>query len=209
MDWRMMSNTATVTTLPTPAPAPAPAPSRAKKAAATRTKLDRTKRAIELEAIERERKENANKMQRFSAQHKFVLVLLLTLAGLMAAASFITSFTGLFGATAWAVGDAVPWLQAAAPCMYDVAIIAFTVKLFMDKEEGEKVIFDWFWIGLLATVSATANVFHTLTVTTAANPQQLIMGCVISGSAPFLLALVTDVAASKVFKKAKAVVASA
>jgi hypothetical protein len=52
---------------------------------------------------------------------------------------------------------------------------------------------------VLATISSTANVFHTVSVTTAANLPQLIVGCLISGSAPFLLALVIDVAASKVF----------
>lgn len=192
MDWRMMS-TATISSIPTRAARPVKT--------SGRTKLDKVRRQIELESIEREQKESAGRAPRFSAQHRTVLVILLALAAFMAAASFITSFTGLFGAAAWAIGDKTPWLQAAAPVMYDVAIIAFTLKLFMDREEAVSIRSDWAWIAVLATVSATANIFHTLTVTTATTPAQLIMGCVISGSAPFLLALVVDVAASKVFKK--------
>lgn len=181
-------------------PAPSRATAKARKTSG-RTKLDRVKREIELAAIERERKEGADKYVRFSAQHRVVLVVLLTLAFFMAAASFTTSFTGLFGAAAWAIGDKNPWLQVAAPLMFDVAIISFTLKLFMGREEGISVRADWFWIATLAAVSAAANVFHTLSVTTAQTLPQLIMGCIISGSAPFLLALVVDVAASKVFKR--------
>lgn len=188
-------STATLTTIPTTPRAIRPIKSNG------RTKLDKVRRQIELESIERVQKESAGRAPRFSAQHRTVLVILLALATFMAAASFITSFTGLFGAAAWAIGDAQPWLQVAAPVMYDVAIIAFTLKLFMDREEGVSVRSDWAWIGVLATVSATANIFHTMTVTTATTLPQLVMGCLISGSAPFLLALVVDVAASKVFKK--------
>lgn len=184
----------------TPPPAPSRTPAKPRKATG-RTKLERVKRDMELATIEREQKESAGRAPRFSAQHKYVLVTLLGLAFFMAAASFTTSFTGLFGAAAWAVGDGTPWLQTAAPLMYDVAIVAFTVKLFMDREEGVSVRSDWLWIFALATVSATANIFHTLSVTTAQTLPQLVMGCVISGSAPFLLALVVDVAASKVFKR--------
>ncbi|MBG6106608.1 hypothetical protein [Frigoribacterium sp. CG_9.8] len=185
--------TATVTTL-----------ARTQPKSRGRTQVERLKNTIEIENIERLRKEGANRAPRFSAQHKFVLILLLSLALFMAAASFITSFNGLFGAAAWAIGDKTPWLQVAAPVMFDVAIIAFTLKLFMDREEGVSIRSNWAWIGVLAAVSATANVFHTLTVTTATTLPQLVMGCVISGCSPFLLALVIDVAASKVFKRPEA-----
>jgi len=140
---------------------------------------------------------------RFSARHKYVLVVLLGLAAFMSIASFSVSFSGLFGAAEWAIGDKTPWLQAAAPLMVDVSIICFTLKLFVNREEGEPVFWTWVWIGVLASVSAASNVVHALSVTTAQTLPQLIVGCVIAGGAPFLLALVIDVAAGLVFQRPK------
>jgi len=176
-------------------------PIKARTSSSARTKLDRAQRAIELEKLERARKEEANKAPRFSAQHKFVLIAVLAMAAFTAAASFATSFTGLYGAAAWAIGDASPVLRTAAPCMLDVAILAFTIKLFVDRERGEKVFWTWFWIAVLAAVSSGSNVLHTFSVTTASTVEQLTTGAVISGSAPFLLALVVDVTGNLVFKK--------
>lgn len=58
---------------------------------AAHSKLGRAQRAIELERLEKERIAEANKAPRFSAQHKFVLVALLTLTGCAAAMTFATS----------------------------------------------------------------------------------------------------------------------
>ncbi|WP_025157244.1 DUF2637 domain-containing protein [Leifsonia aquatica] len=193
-----------ITLAPEPTTPPATRRAAKKKPAPGRTALERAERAVRLEQLRREQVDESKKFRRFSAQHIFVLVTLLVLAAFMAAASFLTSFTGLYGAASWAIGDENPWLKAAAPLMYDGAIIAFTVKLFMDKEEGEKVLWTWVWIAVLASISSVVNIFHTVGVSTATNFPQLIVGCVISGSAPFLLALVVDVAASKVFRKPEA-----
>jgi hypothetical protein len=193
-------STATISTIP----------ARGKQVAKAsgRTKVARARDAFEMEKLALERAAVSKVAPRFSAQHKNVLIVLLSLAVFMAASSFITSFNGLFGAAAWAIGDQHPWLQVMPPLMYDVAIIAFTLKLFMDREEGASVISTWSWIAVLASVSALANIFHTLTVTTAVTVPQLVMGCIISGGAPFLLALVVEVAASKVFKKPGVVVSA-
>jgi hypothetical protein len=139
------------------------------------------------------------KARRFHADTPFVLGLLLFLVALLAAASFYVSFSGLYAAAAWAVGD-VPPLQFAVPIMLDVAIVAFTLALFVERERGEKVRWTWFAIAVFAIVSATANILHTLEVSTAINLSQLIAGAVISGGAPILLAFSTDKIAVKVFK---------
>jgi hypothetical protein len=124
---------------------------------------------------------------------------LLFLVAAMAGASFYVSFSGLFAAAAWAVGDNPP-LQFAVPIMLDIAIVAFTLSLFVERERKERVWGTWMAIGTFATVSATANVFHTMQVSTAINIQELIIGAVISGGAPVLLAFATDKIAKRVFK---------
>lgn len=139
--------------------------------------------------------------RRFHADTPFVLGLLLFLVALLAAASFYVSFSGLYAAAAWAVGPNPP-LQFAVPIMLDVAIVAFTLSLFVERERGDKVRWTWFAIAIFALASATANILHTLEVSTAINMGQLIVGAVISGGAPILLAFSTDKAAVKVFKNA-------
>lgn len=139
------------------------------------------------------------KARRFHADTPFVLGVLLFLVAAMAAASFYVSFSGLFAAAAWAVGDNPP-LQFAVPIMLDIAIVAFTLSLFVERERGDKVWGTWLAIGAFAAVSATANILHTLVVSTATDNYQLIVGSVISGGAPVLLAFATDKIAIKVFK---------
>lgn len=139
--------------------------------------------------------------KRFHADTPFVLGLLLFLVALLAAASFYVSFSGLYAAAAWAVGNNPP-LQFAVPVMLDVAIVAFTLSLFVERERGDKVRWTWVAIATFALASATANILHTLEVSTAINLGQLIVGAVISGGAPILLAFSTDKAAVKVFKNA-------
>ena len=140
--------------------------------------------------------------RRFHADTPFVLGLLLFLVALLAAASFYVSFSGLYAAAAWAVGNNPP-LQFAVPIMLDVAIVAFTLSLFVERERGDKVRWTWLAIAIFALASATANILHTLEVSTAVNMGQLIVGAVISGGAPILLAFSTDKAAVKVFKNAE------
>ena len=140
--------------------------------------------------------------RRFHADTPFVLGLLLFLVALLAAASFYVSFSGLYAAAAWAVGNNPP-LQFAVPIMLDVAIVAFTLSLFVERERGDKVRWTWLAIAIFALASATANILHTLEVSTAINMGQLIVGAVISGGAPILLAFSTDKAAVKVFKNAE------
>jgi len=137
--------------------------------------------------------------KRFHADTTFVLSLLLFLIASMAAASFYISFSGLYSAAAWAVGDNPP-LQFAVPIMLDISIIAFTLALFIERERGEKVTTTWLAIGAFTLVSLIANVFHTFVVSTADTQYQLIIGAVISGGAPLLLAFATDKIAVKVFK---------
>lgn len=166
---------------------------------AGRAQKEREKRAKQLKRIEAD-PTIKNRFVRLSTQNRFVMFTLLTLAAAQAVSQFTTSYAGIYAAAEWAFG-VNPLLQALAPLGYDVAIIVFTLKLFSDREEGLSVFWDWVWIAILAGVSAFANVIHTLEVSTAATPQQLITGAVISGASPFLLALTADVAASKVFKK--------
>jgi hypothetical protein len=141
------------------------------------------------------------KARRFHADTPFVLGVLLFLVAAMAGASFYVSFSGLFAAAAWAVGDNPP-LQFAVPIMLDVAIIAFTLSLFVERERGERVWGTWMAISIFAGVSAIANIFHTLQVSTAVNVQELVIGGVISGGAPILLAFASDKIAKRVFKPA-------
>jgi hypothetical protein len=119
----------------------------------------------------------------------------------MAAASFYISFSGLYAAAEWAVGPNPP-LQFAVPIMLDISIIAFTLALFIERERGEKVAATWVAIGAFTAVSLVANVLHTFVVSTAEDQYQLIIGAVISGGAPLLLAFAVDKIAVKVFKSA-------
>lgn len=155
------------------------------------------------EYVERsvEDKSERKRARRFHADTPFVLGVLLFLVAAMAGASFYVSFSGLFAAAAWAVGDNPP-LQFAVPIMLDIAIIAFTLSLFVERERGEKVRWTWVAIASFAAISATANILHTLVVSTATDNYQLIVGAVISGGAPVLLAFATDKIAIKVFKSA-------
>jgi hypothetical protein len=140
--------------------------------------------------------------KRFHADNPFVLSLLLVLIATMAASSFYVSFFGVYEAAEWAVGINPP-LQFAVPLMLDVAIIAFTLSLFIERERGEKVWGTWVAIGAFTLVSTVANVAHTFVVTTAEDQLQLLVGAVISGGAPVLLAVASDKIAIKVFKTAK------
>ena len=176
-------------------------PAKPTKAPAGTAQAKRAARATELNAIADPTLKN--RFVRLSTQNRFVLFTLLALAVLQAGSQFITSYAGIAGAAEWAFGEN-PFLQGISPLGYDLAIIAFTIKLFMDREEGLPVNWDWLWIGVLAGISAFANIVHTLAVSTAVNPVQLIIGGVISGASPFLLALTADVAASKVFKSVSA-----
>jgi hypothetical protein len=171
------------------------------KAPAGRTDAERVKRVKQLKDIEAGA--TANRFVRFSTQNRFVLYTLLTLATLQALSQFVTSYAGIYAAAEWAFGQNV-LLQSIAPLGYDVAIIVFTLKLFSDREEGQSVLWDYIWIGVLAGVSAFANVIHTFDVSTAVTTQQLVIGSIISGASPLLLALTADVAASRVFKKVEA-----
>ena len=150
---------------------------------------------------ERVAPESRKRARRFHADTPFVLGVLLFLVAAMAAASFYVSFSGLFAAASWAVGDNPP-LQFAVPIMLDIAIIAFTLSLFVERERGDKVWGTWLAIGAFAAVSATANILHTLVVSTATDNYQLLVGAIISGGAPVLLAFATDKIAIKVFRKA-------
>jgi hypothetical protein len=145
--------------------------------------------------------QNRRPAKRFHADTSFVLSLLLILIASMALASFYISFSGLYAAAAWAVGDNPP-LQFAVPIMLDISIIAFTLALFIERERGEKVTGTWLAIGAFTLVSITANVFHTFVVSTAEDQYQLIIGAVISGGAPLLLAFGVDKIAVKVFRSA-------
>lgn len=140
--------------------------------------------------------------KRFHADTAFVLSLLLVLITTMAAASFYVSFLGVYEAAAWAVGQNPP-LQFAVPLMLDLAIVAFTLSLFIERERGEAVWGTWIAIGAFTIVSTFANVAHTFVVTTADTQLQLVIGAVISGGAPVLLAIASDKIAIKVFKTAK------
>lgn len=146
--------------------------------------------------------DNRKRARRFHADNPFVLALLLVLITTMAAASFYVSFFGIYEAAEWAVGPN-PSLQFAVPLMLDVAIIAFTLSLFIERERGEKVWGTWVAIGAFTLVSTVANIAHTFVVTTATDQLQLIIGAVISGGAPLLLAVASDKIAIKVFKTAK------
>lgn len=139
--------------------------------------------------------------RRFHADTPFVLSLLLILITAMAGASFYVSFWGVYEAAAWAVGNNPP-LQFAVPLMLDVAIIAFTLSLFIERERDEKVWGTWLAISAFTIVSAFANVTHAFDVTTAQNQVQLLVGGIIAGGAPILLAFASDKIAKKVFKTA-------
>ena len=158
-----------------------------------------------VDAVKKEKSEpvtaERKRARRFHADTPFVLGLLLFLVAAMAAASFYVSFYGVYSAAAWAVGDNPP-LQFAVPFMLDVAIVAFTLALFVERERGERVWGTWVAIAIFAAVSATANILHTLVVSTATDNAQLLVGAVISGGAPVLLAFATDKIAVKVFKRA-------
>lgn len=142
------------------------------------------------------------KARRFYADVPFVMALLLFLIALIAAASFYVSFSGLFAAASWAVGD-VPPLQIAAPLMLDLSILAYSLSLFIKRERGERVWGTWLAISIFATISATANVLHTLAVSTATNTSELLIGATISGGAPILLAFATETIAKLVFSPVK------
>lgn len=148
--------------------------------------------------------ESYKKARRFHADTPFVLGVLLFLVAGMAAASFYVSFSGLFAAAAWAVGDNPP-LQFAVPIMLDIAIVAFTLSLFVERERGERVRWTWVAIGAFALLSATANILHTFVVSTATDNYQLLVGSIISGGAPVLLAFATDKIAIRVFKESNPV----
>jgi hypothetical protein len=156
------------------------------------------------QAEEEEEEANRKRAKRFHADTSFVLGLLLILIASMALASFYISFSGLYAAASWAVGDNPP-LQFAVPIMLDISIIAFTLALFIERERGEKVVGTWAAISAFTLVSLVANIFHTFVVSTADTPYQLAIGAVISGGAPLLLAFATDKIAVKVFKSAEKV----
>ena len=159
--------------------------------------------AVEPETVISEIRETAHKgVKRFHADTPFVLGVLLFLITAMAGASFYLSFSGLYAAAAWAVGSN-PALQFAVPIMLDISIIAFTLSLFVERERGDKVRWTWMAIGAFAAVSATANILHTLVVSTASDSAQLLIGAIISGGAPILLAFATDKIAVKVFRSAE------
>lgn len=154
----------------------------------------------EREARRAAEEQRARRAKRIYADTPVVMRLLLSLVALIAIASFSVSFSGLYAAASWAVGNN-PALQVAVPIMLDVAIIAFTIALFVEREHGESVRGTWVAIGVFAAVSALSNVLHTLSVSTATTSAQLIVGAIISGGAPLLLAFSTDKSAKKIFAR--------
>lgn len=142
------------------------------------------------------------KARRFHADVPAVMGLLLFLITAIASASFYVSFSGLYVAAAWAVGDA-PTLQIAAPLMLDLSILAYSLSLFIKRERGESVWGTWLAISIFASISATANVLHTFAVSTATTPSELFIGATISGGAPILLAFATETIAKLVFSPIK------
>lgn len=160
---------------------------------------------VELEAVSNVIQEDSvvpesrKRARRFRADVPFVMGLLLLLITAIAAASFYVSFSGLYAAAAWAVGD-VPALQIAAPLMLDLSILAYSLSLFIKRERGERVLGTWIAIATFAAISAVANVLHTFAVSTATTPSELFIGATISGGAPLLLAFTTETIAKLVFK---------
>lgn len=142
--------------------------------------------------------EERKRARRFHADIPLVMGLLLSLIALIAAASFYVSFSGLYSAAAWAVGDR-PSLQFAVPIMLDASVVAYSLSLFVKRERGESVWGTWMAIAVFATISSTANVLHTLAVSTSTTQYELIVGAIISGGAPVLLALTTETIAKLVF----------
>lgn len=177
-------------------PAPAPAPS-APVAGVAKIATTEPINTLPIVAPPIERKQRG-----LRADNRFVLGLMLFLVACIAASSFYVSFNGLYAAAEWAVGP-IPSLQFAVPIMLDIAIIAYTLALFVERERGKTVIGTWIAIAVFAIVSSMANILHTLVVTTANDPFQLAVGVIISGGAPFLLALATDKIAVTVFEQSQ------
>lgn len=146
--------------------------------------------------------ESYKKARRFHADVPAVMALLLFLIALIAAASFYVSFSGLYSAAEWAVGINPP-LQFAVPIMLDASVVAYSFSLFIKREREEKVLGTWVAIAVFATISATANVLHTLAVSTAVTQSELVIGSIVSGGAPVLLAFAVETIAKLVFKPVK------
>jgi hypothetical protein len=146
-----------------------------------------------------EKETNLQKAKRFYADTEPVLRIMMILAALICTASFVVSYAGLFAAGEWAVG-AVPILQGVIPFMLDAAIITFTIALFIEREREESVVGTWIAVAVFAAISCYANVLHTLAVGTGVTIQQIVLGCILSGGAPIMLAFVTDKVAVKLFK---------
>ena len=172
---------------------------RVRKKPGRKTNEERALMRAEAALAAEEKRRRARQAKRFYADTWPVMVVLLGLSAILTVSSFTVSFAGLYAAAAWAVGTQ-PVLQIAAPLMLDVAIITFTLALFVERERGEKVVGTWIAIGVFAVVSSCSNILHTLTVSTATTLAQIIVGAVISGGSPILLAFVSDKVAVKVFK---------
>jgi FtsH-binding integral membrane protein len=171
----------------------------AKARAGRKSDVERLERELQKRRLEQEIERESTRARRFHADTRMTLAILLGLTGLLCAASFAVSFAGLYAAAEWAVGPN-PVLQAAVPLMLDIAIVAFTLALFVERDRGESVRGTWAAIALFAAASSAANVLHTLDVGTAATPAQAVAGAVISGGAPLLLAFASDKAAVRVFR---------
>lgn len=172
--------------------------------AGRKTNLERIE--IQLETVRKQRllDRETKRARRWNADTDPVLTVLLALLALLSIASFVVSFSGLYAAASWAVGD-VPWLQFGVPLMLDVSIVALTLNLFVERDRKVSVRGTWIAIAVLAAASSASNVLHTLQVGTGGTLAQVVAGGVLSGGAPLLLAYASDKVAKTLFFDQEAV----
>lgn len=137
-------------------------------------------------------------MQRISPESPLLAHTAVALALMVAASSFVVSFTGLIAAAGWA--GIPPLLRPALPIVVDSSILVFTVAAVVARGRGESTRLAWGSVGAFTAVSVITNAAHAIgdDISTATSTGTYALGALLAGIMPLACLVATHTVVSLV-----------
>lgn len=147
------------------------------------------------------RNEDKDHATRINPDSPKVLIFAIVLVFVLMASSFVVSFFGIWGISEATTNIPTPltWVPA---LFLDAAILAYTISYFVFQARGENVVRTRIAMWAFALISVASNVAHTAMIFTPQTPiYEMIIGIVITGSAPIAVVMASEEIARLAFKQ--------
>jgi hypothetical protein len=134
---------------------------------------------------------------RINPDSRPVLFVAVAVTSILAAVSFLLSYSGLVAVAAWA---AVPeWLSWAVPVTIDGAILVYTLAVLVFRSRGESATLSYAVLVGWTFVSVSANALHAWLAST--GDARGVAGAVIAGLAPVAVLLASHTLAALIVER--------